>query len=579
VKVDSIPDVGDALIHATYPDTTGTGSSGQSTFMFYDGFESTWNKYPAIGAYSTVMVADQDWETSAPHTMSVVEMNRDPGTGTVYKYWGYYSLQSTASAIGVAFSNNGITWIKYASNPILGNPTEVGNRWRWATSKIIGSYVYLIATEETTPNQVSLYRSAITDGLTFEFVEDIITGNAGSGSFLFLDPVSNNYHLYYRGMTTPETIKVRVATSITNLDSATPITVLTSQSTDPLMPETPNLAAPAMLYVGGTYYLTLEELRTNWTTESYTSTSPTSGFTYQGIIAGGFTEGVNRACWFPQQVGSDTVAYLCHQAAGDWDIERVVIDTTTPTTHDFQGMWQTDVGNADRSSTYAKSGSYSMKLLNDAEQLGGPQASTIRYDHASLTHGSYRWDFAVRHIDTTGDNFRTLIKNSTSGTAGYGPLIKHEGTKVYQWESGAYHEMVGLTVGNSAFHNISFGTTGNTTGYYEVDGTGAATGSYSNIDAAKKLYLSTTGGFDTAYIDDVRLRKLASPEPVVSNESTFYFVNPSTGNDANSGLVYPLPWATIKTSAVNWTVGDTYYWKTQPITQAEIVGKAFAVGN
>ena len=41
----------------------------------------------------TVLVEDQGWEGSAPHTLSVVEMNLDG-----YQYWGYYRFRP---ALGV----------------------------------------------------------------------------------------------------------------------------------------------------------------------------------------------------------------------------------------------------------------------------------------------------------------------------------------------------------------------------------------------------------------------------------------------------------------------------------------------
>ena len=113
VKVPSIP-IGSKTIWLVYGNSTATTiSNGAATFDFFDDFESptvTYGYYNLSSPGTTVMVQDQSWENSAPHTLDVVEWDHNG-----YRYWGYYSLQSypQGDGIGLARSNDLANWVKY----------------------------------------------------------------------------------------------------------------------------------------------------------------------------------------------------------------------------------------------------------------------------------------------------------------------------------------------------------------------------------------------------------------------------------------------------------------------------------
>src|ERR1700674_5265389 len=58
----------------------------------------------------------QKWEGDQfPHTMSVLELNRGG-----FRYWGWYGLNE-GRGIGLARSNDLLTWTKYDQNPLWTN--------------------------------------------------------------------------------------------------------------------------------------------------------------------------------------------------------------------------------------------------------------------------------------------------------------------------------------------------------------------------------------------------------------------------------------------------------------------------
>jgi hypothetical protein len=58
----------------------------------------------------------QNWEGNEfPHTMSVLELKRDR-----FRYWGWYGLNE-GRGIGLARSNDLVTWTKFDQNPLWTN--------------------------------------------------------------------------------------------------------------------------------------------------------------------------------------------------------------------------------------------------------------------------------------------------------------------------------------------------------------------------------------------------------------------------------------------------------------------------
>ena len=67
-------------------------------FDFFDDFGVVGTGYFDLSPARTVMTKTQQWESAAPHTLSVAELNRDG-----YRYWGYYGL-TNCGGIGLARS-------------------------------------------------------------------------------------------------------------------------------------------------------------------------------------------------------------------------------------------------------------------------------------------------------------------------------------------------------------------------------------------------------------------------------------------------------------------------------------------
>lgn len=127
------------------------------------------------GSFSTpqvVMTPTQAWETTHTCDPSVIKGSWTVG-GTTYTYAMYYGAAAevaggvTSTKIGVAFSNDGINWTKYASNPIISNLDSnydygVGMMTAYSTG---GSNVTLAYFDQT-KNEASIVRTS-TDGIAF----------------------------------------------------------------------------------------------------------------------------------------------------------------------------------------------------------------------------------------------------------------------------------------------------------------------------------------------------------------------------------------------------------------------------
>jgi hypothetical protein len=83
--------------------------------------------HPAVSAATVIFTADEGWEsTSGAHTFDIIDFGaagKLAPNGTTYRFWGWYGHYGS-EGIGLAWSNDGVTWTKYASNPIL-----TSSRW------------------------------------------------------------------------------------------------------------------------------------------------------------------------------------------------------------------------------------------------------------------------------------------------------------------------------------------------------------------------------------------------------------------------------------------------------------------
>ena len=83
--------------------------------------EASPSPYLNLGTPRYALPEAQEWEGKEfPHTMSVLELNRDG-----FRYWGWYGLNE-GKGIGLARSNDLVHWTKYEKNPLWTNA-------RWPT--------------------------------------------------------------------------------------------------------------------------------------------------------------------------------------------------------------------------------------------------------------------------------------------------------------------------------------------------------------------------------------------------------------------------------------------------------------
>jgi len=219
--------------------------------------------YFTLSTEELIISKDVAWETSSPHTMSVVECNLGG-----YKYWGYYGLQASINnSVGLARSNDLSTWTKYATNPL---PTITG---RWPSVVLRGGVFYMAMTHFTN-NTIELLSSV--DGITFTTIKTIVAVEAGfvnDNPNLYFNTNDNKWYLYWvniRNADSYEIIKGKCSANIEDLDAAVPANILESASV---------LAAPNIMYYGGKYYLLAEVIvNATWCTSAFISDDPLSGF-------------------------------------------------------------------------------------------------------------------------------------------------------------------------------------------------------------------------------------------------------------------------------------------------------------
>lgn len=522
VKIPLIPTSGTTIYMRYGIASLPGGSSGENTFMFYDGFEETnYPKYPTVGELATAMVADQAWETSSPHTLTVVELNKDPGTGTEYKYWGYYGLQSTSNtAIGVAFSQDGLTWTKYAGNPILGDALTVN--YRWASALTEDDYIYFLTHTIGPTGGVDLWKSPISDGLTLELVGRVAVFSARN-PFLFRDPVSGFYYAYYlKGYSPGNALYYKAADTITGLIDATEMLMMTPNTIDPLMPGSMSLAAPAVIYAGTKYFLTAEDQATSWLNIAFIGDTPVGPWEYTGILNGGGAGNEGYACWFPQKIGSSWMAYMCHQDALThvWDINVATLDIDTISTSTWKGLVTLD-GPVARSTDFAKSGTTSAKVPYANINISG-----IAH-HAPLAHNTYRWDYDV-YIPAMPDTTKTYDSLALQGgginiSIVYGALIRNRGDGKTYALVGASEELQAGFAPILGWNSVSGALVSDNFAYYGLNGIESSAVPVRAANATHNSLTRIGNKNDSvaavSYVDDIRLRKYASPEPVATVSS------------------------------------------------------------
>lgn len=279
-----------------------------------------------LGAYfdlekpRRVLSKHQRWEGDQfPHTLSVLEMNRDG-----YRYWGWYGLNE-GRGIGLARSNNLVHWLKYQKNPLLTNA-----RWPSLLAKANPTdpdLLYVAYTRDYDTPTSYIVLAATHDGLHLTTLKTLVrpvTNQRNQNPNLFHDPRTGRFFLtWYRGNEHSEIVS-RSAARVEDLDNAPEKVLMASDET---------IAAPTLLYVerasgpeqrpSGIYYLATEIYPhdTEWQTEVFASDradgdfKPVSG---NPVLLGG------RACLFQHVFQNRFYGYLCREEPGDkWSLELV----------------------------------------------------------------------------------------------------------------------------------------------------------------------------------------------------------------------------------------------------------------
>jgi len=271
-----------------------------------------------------VLLDAQPWEGKEfPHTMSVLELNRDG-----FRYWGWYGLNE-GKGIGLARSNDLVHWTKYDKNPLWLNA-----RWPTVLEKADPKdpgllYFAITRNYDTSSSYVVLATSR--DGINLKEEKTLVAAvpnQRNQNPNLFRDPVSGRFYLtFYRGNDKDHfEIISRSANSVTDLDKAPDKILISSLDT---------VAAPTLLYLKGkgnskgVYYLATEiyphrysdNPEGEWQVKVFAADSP--GGDFQPVAGDPVMRG-QRACLFQHVFNGRFYGYDCHLQSNDkWVLEEV----------------------------------------------------------------------------------------------------------------------------------------------------------------------------------------------------------------------------------------------------------------
>jgi len=284
--------------------------------------------YLKLTAPRHVLPDAQKWEGNEfPHTMSVLEMKRDG-----FRYWGWYGLNE-GRGIGLARSNDLVTWTKYDQNPLWSNA-------RWPTvlpgadPKQKDVLYFAITRDYDTPSS-HIVLATSRDGIHLTEEKVLVAGvpnQRNQNPNLFRDPRTGRFYLtFYRGNDKDYfEIISKSASAVVDLDKAPEKVLLKSETT---------VAAPTLLYVKnavssdgkkkGVYYLATEiyphrysdNPEGEWQVKIFASDSPDGDFQ---PVAGNPIMNGQRACLFQHIFNNRFYAYDCHLETPDrWVLEEV----------------------------------------------------------------------------------------------------------------------------------------------------------------------------------------------------------------------------------------------------------------
>ncbi len=273
----------------------------------------------------------QAWEgDQQPHTMSVLELNRDG-----YRYWAWYGLNN-GRGIGLMRSNDLLHWTKFDRNPLWLNA-------RWPSVLLGGdpahphTLYFAITRDYDTPSSRIVLASS-EDGIKLTELKNLVPPvpkQRNQNPNLFRDPVTRRYFLtFYRGNDENYfDIVSKSAASVLELDRA-PDKIL--------MHTTETVAAPNLLYLPrggpdrkGIYYLATEiypnryndKQHGEWQVKVFYASAADGPFQ---PAAGNPVQTGERACLFQHVFGGKYYGYQSRldHATDKWQME--VLTTPLP---------------------------------------------------------------------------------------------------------------------------------------------------------------------------------------------------------------------------------------------------------
>lgn len=496
VKAPQLPASGTQTLYAYYGNPQVEDlSSGRRTFEMFDDFGQPGLGYYAFGELATIMTRTLAWETQAPHTLSVVELNRDG-----YRYWGYYGL-ADCGGIGIARSNDLMTWDKLPE-PLLNKDGE-----RWPSALKVGDTIYMIYDRDHCGTSHLVLRTS-KDGLTFDSdyrtIVALEQGVRNQNPALFHDPNTGKFHLYwYRGGAEAGfwQIKMRSADTVEGLANPSSERVL--------LDEPYELAAPNMMFRDGLYFLSTEVNENAWKTKIYAGPTPEGPFE---PLPDAPQLSDNQACLFQHPSGDVMHGYICKIVGTDWVLNyraanlgngrlaQRVLDTGVWTP--MQGEWQPV-----ESDQINERGIVLRGRGVEASQRALVRTALPGQDHVFEVRGRLlntgAWGIGVR-VQNLDNYYRVTLQRDSR--------VRIE--KVTEGKASVLAESALNTLDRNAWHTLTVNAFGN---HIEalVDGQPAAKA----IDPSSAFASGNSAliaGPGDAEFDDARWRKYAPQEPIVN---------------------------------------------------------------
>ena len=524
VRVPSIGTAG-AVVYLYYGNPAAPAASdGGATFEFFDDFDAnTAPGYFALDDTSrTIMLQDQGWETEAPHTLSVVAAP----AGAPYPYYGYYGLEG-CGGIGVAGSSDLVTWVKSASNPLF-----TGNGERWPSVLLVDGVYHMVHTVGFCGIPGIVYRTS-PDGLTWSAPTPLVGptwGQRNQNPSLFHDPVGGWYYLYWYRFVEgqPHRIMTRWSPTLAGLASAPDVELLSSAA---------DLAAPNMMYMDGTYFLSTETFNTDWDVRVFTGPAPSGPFTLlpgNPVLSGGC------ACLFQTPIDTTLYLYYCKETSGVWTLDVRTGSLTRPrpfVTELDRSKW-TPVGGSwgvrDTVQWNGRTGAVAEGATTGRQFLEGAfRDSDFVIEAFGAQETGRMWGLGVNEVDVLNGYTLSLYEDLDGG----------DNLFLYRWTNGISTEVwrgAAGPIAPGAWYGLAAKVHADSLSIWFGDSLLTPVPVAGGGPAAGHVTLYGESGASALY-DDVRVRKYAAVEPVTAVGPEFYLLAAGVGPGAAPSLVQLAP--------------------------------------